>query len=135
MSLRRGPVDLPDDALVASIRAELADWAGQPPATFHAPYGTVEQVEVPGWAEELGLAAFVGRPLDAVEHDMAPVLGPRLDLRVDEGGEGFTWLSYRHELPGGAVHFRTAVVPYWGVLTATTSTDLAVIVPAVGERA
>lgn len=113
-----------DDAEVDRLREELRTWAGQAPVVLRAPTGTIEEVEVPGWAEPLDLQGLVGRSLDDVATYVAPRLGRRSDLQVGPAGEGFSWVTYTHHPGGGDVRFRTAVVPFWGVLTATTTARL-----------
>lgn len=113
-----------DDRGVEVLRGELADWAGQPSLVLRAPLGIIESVEVPEWAEPLDFPALVGRSLDDVDAFVGPHLGPRQDLQLGPAGEGFLWVTYTHRLSGTDVHFRTAVVPSWGVLTATTASEL-----------
>lgn len=129
VELRTGPAERPDRRLVDTVSAEIAAWSGQPALTIRAPYGVVEEVEIPSWAACLDLGAFVGGPIETLEQTMAERLGPRADLRTDGGGEGFTWISYTHHLVQGPVPFRTAVLPYWGVVTGTTAWSLAPAVP------
>jgi hypothetical protein len=132
VTLRSTPVDRPDRRLVDAVSAELATWSGQPALTIRAPYGVVDEIEIPLWAESLGLQSFVGGPIETLERTMSERLGRREDLRTEPGGDGFTWISYTHHLPDGPALFRTAVLPYWGVVTGTTACSLRA--PAPGRE-
>lgn len=125
VAVRTGPTDRPDRRLVDAVSAELAVWSGQPALTIRSPYGIVDELEIPPWAASLGLDDFAGGPIEALEQAMTARLGPRAELRTEPGGEGFTWISYTHRLPTGVARFRTAILPYWGVVTGTTAAVVA----------
>lgn len=104
---------------IESLRADLAAWAGQEPLAIRAPQGTIEAVEVADWASGLGMDALVGRPVEVIDEELVPRLGPRRDLATERSGAGYHVLRYRHEQPEGEAEFRTVVIPEWGVLTVT----------------
>ena len=131
VSVRTGPLLAPDDRLVATVRAELATWACQAPVTIRAPGGIIDEIDSPAWAEALDLGRFVGGSLEELEAVTSDELGPRHDLRTEPGGDGFTWMSYAHWVSGERVAFRTAMIPGWGVVTATRSPRL--LLPATGD--
>lgn len=109
------------ESAIESLRTELAGWAGQDPVAIHAPQGTIEAVEVAGWASDLGLEALLGRPVEVIDEELVPRLGDRRDLATERIGAGYHLLGYRHAQPGGEAEFRTVVIPDWGILTVTTA--------------
>lgn len=109
-----------------ALRSQLTTWAGQEPVVVHAPRGVIADVEVPPWAGPLGLEGFEGRPLDSLDEELAPRLGPRVNLEIEGGDAGYYTVQYDHDQPTGAVTFRSVVIPDWGVMTATRAEALAV---------
>lgn len=113
-------------ASLDALRVELAEWAGQAPIVVRAPRGVIVDVDVPSWAGSLGLDDFAGRPLEALDEELAPRLGPRVHLAIEGGDAGYYTVQYDHDQPGGPVTFRSVVIPDWGVMTATRADALAV---------
>lgn len=114
---RPGPA--PDPAGIERLRAELAEWAGQPPLAMKTEHGALAGVEVPEWAASLGLEALIGRPMVDVEAYVDERLGPIVDLRTEPAEAGVSVLVHARRVGDREVAFRTVLLADWGVLSAT----------------
>ena len=99
-------------ARLASLRAELRDWAGQDPIVVHLADGFVEDVESPDWAAPLDPTRWVGWANEVLLADMVDRLGRFRDFEIEEG-DGVQRASYWFEVAGQRVVFRSYIGETW----------------------
>lgn len=117
----------PTPDLVAELRAELEAWAGQDLLELRTDGTVVSSATAPAWAQPLGLSALEGRPLALFEERCTELLGPAYDQEQEPAGPGVVRIRHHRRVGEAQVTFRAALLPGWGLLTATDA-DLRTLV-------